>query len=96
MSTDRPLFAWRVVTRGFPDAAIVAAPGANRARAVALAAAIDAGYTVAWTDMAARRAPEYDGWVAACGEERGWNEAYARRCMAEGAAGETPGRADEG
>jgi hypothetical protein len=82
MTTDR-LVAWRVITRGtFPDAGIYGAATRARAKALNLAAAREAGYMVAWTDLVARRAPEFDAWVAGLGQERGWDEAYAARCMA--------------
>jgi hypothetical protein len=83
MTPDR-LVAWRVVTRGtFPDAGIYAAATAARAKTLNLAAARDAGFTLAWVDLIARRAPEFDGWVARQDLERGWNEEYARRCLDE-------------
>jgi hypothetical protein len=40
---------------------------------------------IAWNNLIARRAPEFDDWVARQGQERGWNEAYARRCLDEDA-----------
>jgi hypothetical protein len=79
------LVAWRVTARGFPDAAIYAAASRARAKALNLAAARDAGYMIAWNNLIARRAPEFDDWVARQGQERGWNEAYARRCLDEDA-----------
>jgi hypothetical protein len=83
MTTDR-LVAWRVITRGpWPDAGIYAAATRARAKALNLAAAREAGFMVAWNDLIARRAPEFDGWVARQGLERGWNEEYARRCLDE-------------
>jgi hypothetical protein len=87
MTTDR-LVAWRVITRGtFPDAGIYGAATRARAKALNLAAARDAGYMVAWNELIARRAPEFDAWVMQQGRERGWNEEYARRCLDEDGSG---------
>jgi hypothetical protein len=85
--TTHQLVAWRVTARGHPDAGIYGAATAARALVLALMAAFDAGYMVAWMDMTARRAPEFDGWVARQGREQGWNEEYAARCVAEDEAG---------
>jgi hypothetical protein len=81
--TADPLVAWRVTTDGFPDAGIYAAATADRAKALALTAVRNAGYMVDWIGMDARRAPEFDAWVAVLGQERGWDEGYAARCVAE-------------
>jgi hypothetical protein len=82
MTTDR-LVAWRVTARGFPDAAIYAAATGDRAKTLALTAVRNSGYTIAWRDLTVWRAPEFDAWIAGLGQERGWDEAYAARCMAE-------------
>jgi hypothetical protein len=99
MTTDR-IVAWRVTARGtFHGAGIYAAATVARAKALAFDAIWDVGYMVAWDDMAAERAPEFDGWIAGLGQERGWDEEYARRCMAEDdarIAQDAPGRADGG
>jgi hypothetical protein len=81
MAADR-IVAWRVTACGFPDAGIYAAATQTGAKVLALAAAEDAGYTIAWTDLDVRRTPEFDSWVVMQGRGRGWDEAYARRCMA--------------
>lgn len=82
MTLDR-LVAWRVTTQGYLDAGIYGAATRTRAKILALAAYLDAGYMVAWVDLIARRAPEFDAWVARQGRERGWDEEYARRCLDE-------------
>jgi hypothetical protein len=83
VTPDR-IVAWRVITRGtFPDAGIYGAATRARAKALNFAAAREAGYMVAWNNLIARRAPEFDDWVARQGRERGWNEEYARRCLDE-------------
>jgi hypothetical protein len=98
MTADR-IVAWRVTARGFPGAGIYAAATPARAKALARKAARDAGCTVAWEDLTARRAPEFDVWVARQGQERGWDEDYAQRCMAEDGpriAQDAPGAISEG
>lgn len=87
MIAAKPLVAWRVTTRGYPDAGIYGATTRARAMALSFDDARDVGYMIAWTDLTARRAPEFDGWVARQGRERGWDEGYARRCLAEGEEG---------
>jgi hypothetical protein len=88
MTTD-PIVAWRVTARGYLDAGIYGAATRTRAKILALAAYLDAGYMVAWVDLTARRAPEFDAWVARQGLERGWDEAYAQRCLDEDEAMKT-------
>jgi hypothetical protein len=97
--TPDQLVAWRVTARGFPDAAIYAAATGDRAKTLAQAAVREAGYMVAWSDLDARRAPEFDAWIAGLGQERGWNEEYARRCLDEDGprmAQDAPGSTEEG
>jgi hypothetical protein len=86
MTPDR-LVAWRVITRGFPSAVIYAAADGDRAKVLTRAAIREFGYKIAWVDLIARRAPEFDAWIAGLGQERGWDEAYAARCMAQDASG---------
>jgi hypothetical protein len=84
MTSDR-IVAWRVTARGFPGAGIYAAVTADRAKFLASDAIRDAGYRIAWIDLEVRRAPEFDAWIAGQAPGRGWDEDYARRCMAEDA-----------
>jgi hypothetical protein len=90
--TDDRIVAWRVTAMGFPDGVIYAATSGGRARFLASEARRNAGYTIACVELIAYRAPEFDHWVARQGQERGWDEAYARRCLDEDEAGRQDAR----
>jgi hypothetical protein len=95
MTPDR-IVAWRVTANGFSDTVIYAAATGGRARFLASEAIRNAGYTIACVELTAQRAPEFDGWVAKQGQERGWDEAYARRCLDEDETRLGPGHGIKG
>ena len=66
--------AWRVTTRGFKEAGIYAAATRSKAVASSYNACRDVGYSVTWTDIKAKRAPEYDAWAKATKARHGMIE----------------------
>ncbi len=60
------LKAFRVIRSGFP-AAIYFAETASKAKISSLIAGRDAGYSISFSDLSVKRAPEFDG-ATYCGE----------------------------
>lgn len=80
------LLAYRVQVRDWPEAVgIYAAASAAKAKYKSCLAAKDAGYSVEFRHLIARRAPEYDGVIKAGAmdsEWTGWTEEFAEERLA--------------
>jgi hypothetical protein len=68
--------AWRTTACGIES--IVAAETRNQARSRTARSAFDANFQVKFTEVTARRAPEYDGWAEMDASNACWDETLIR------------------